>query len=258
MIVSQTIQKVTINAFIGCRMYEKAHLLETKEEFCTLDHFCEALNSVESLADVVYVVSRYLLVHADNLANEANTTGTEAEEASLEAYEINALGRAASVRRKKRILFLNGPNYVRLRTQVRDHFILTCSTPKYCTLCGNDSGPLATWREHRTRRKCSKCCVHCCVTVHAGIQKGCWDVCHSIKVLAKRHTPAPFRNAAQIDIDTSQNVPLAMERDNDEREALELSLGNDTRARAPVIPSRSSDNLTDNPRPLRRSRRSYT
>ena len=176
---------------------------------------------MESLADFVYVVSRAFLVHSVNLANEdASNKETEAEEASLQAHGINALVRKASVTRKKRILFFTRLNYVRLRTQVRDHFILTCYTLKDCTLCENHSRPLGTWRGHRTRRKCSKCGVHFCVTVHTSLRKRCWDVWHSINVLAKRHTPAPLRNSAQVDLDESENVPLVMEENHDEREDL--------------------------------------
>ena len=73
-------------------MSEKAYFLDSKEEFDTLDHYGKALNSLESLADYVYVVYRDLVVHDENLRNEdAIKKETEAEEASRQAHEENAL-----------------------------------------------------------------------------------------------------------------------------------------------------------------------
>lgn len=263
-LVSQTFKTVAINAFIGWRMSEKAQLLEDKVQFGTLDSYRDALNSVESLADFIYVASRELLAYAENLS-KLDGTGTELEnnDPEIGAQEATDLIRMAASRKKKRLHFFNSANGIKLRMQVRDHFILTSAIPKDCILCGNDSGPAAAWRGHRTRKKCSKCCAHLCVDVYAGLRKTCWDVWHSSKLLVKRHTPAPTRTSASGNASNAPHVEVAgtgggacsdaaMNMTFNSRESIATSTGLRTTRQGPT----ADNSPADNPRPLRRSRRS--
>jgi hypothetical protein len=66
-IMSQTLKTLTVNAFISWRMTRNKHLLETKENFQSLDSFRSALKNTQSLSYFALDAAIELLAHADEV-----------------------------------------------------------------------------------------------------------------------------------------------------------------------------------------------
>lgn len=110
------------------------------------------------------------------------------DESVVSRTEMVHLKALAANRKRKRLVFFNSENGVKLRLAVRGHEQRQQVKVKYCVLCGNNTG---AWRGHRSSFKCSHCDVHLCVRTYPGLRKSCWDVFHSCKTLHARVTARP-------------------------------------------------------------------
>lgn len=72
--MSQTLKSLAVNALLAWRMSQREYLLDSKEAFGSLDHYHDALNRVQSLADFVFDVSQELLIYADHLQRQNEST----------------------------------------------------------------------------------------------------------------------------------------------------------------------------------------
>lgn len=189
-VVSQTIKTLAINAFIAWRMDQKKELLETKETFQSLNFYRRSLNEVESLADFTYEVSRELLNYAKSL--ETSEIVETPNDDVVSDQDLQRLCSLAARRKRKRLLFFNGADGVKLRLSA-GHVMKQQKQQQYCALCGvkgcigNDEG----WRGHRTTYMCVYCDVHLCTRIYTGMRKSCSELWHSTTVLKPRSTPRP-------------------------------------------------------------------
>jgi hypothetical protein len=181
-IVSQTLKTLAVNAFHAWRMSQNEDLLQTIDAFCSLDHYRNGLNSVQSLADFVFDVAQELLAYADRLQQQEDPADLDIIEITdIEEARLLALARR---RRGKRLIFFNSPDGIKLRLHVHPHNQRQLpGTPKYCCLCG--SGASGSKR-HRSTFKCTACDAHLCARAHPGQRKSCWSIWHEARRLNSR------------------------------------------------------------------------
>jgi transposase-like protein len=137
---------------------------------------------VQSLADFIYDVSRELLIHAEKLGWDSSTTpATASPSVGVSNAELTRLHGIAKRRVRKRILFFNTEDGLRLRLMATTHQQKQTPLSMYCALCGNNAdteGNSRSFRGHRFSFKCSLCEVHLCVRTYTGLRKSCWDMWH--------------------------------------------------------------------------------
>ncbi|PXF43106.1 hypothetical protein BWQ96_07140 [Gracilariopsis chorda] len=187
-VVTQTLKTLSVNAFISWRMSQKRDLLQSKETFRSLKSYRQALNGIQSLAEFVHDASKELIVYAQSLGTEDN-----AETLEVHQDEIQRLHTLARTRKRRRLVFFNGPDGISLRLNVKNHILKQQKGQQYCALCGirgiteNEEG----WRGHRTTYKCLQCDVYLCTRIYRGLRKSCSEVWHSLRVLKPRSTAKP-------------------------------------------------------------------
>jgi hypothetical protein len=122
-------------------MEVKSSLLETSQTFRGLNEFRSSLNSVQSLADFIYDVSREPLIHAETLRWDSSTTpATASPSVGVSNAELTRLHGIAKRRVRKRILFFNTEDGLRLRLMATTHQQKQMPLSMYCALCGHDAG----------------------------------------------------------------------------------------------------------------------
>ena len=144
------------------------------------------------MTDFALDTSLELLQHADELAQAAeNDVSTDAEQ-SRTPGEREKLIRQARKRKKKRLVFFNTGDGLKLRLKIPNHPHVIGDRDIYCALCGQNSTKV--FRGHRTNHKCGFCNVHLCVKIRSGFRKSSWEMWHTTKRLKQR---APVGN--QVD-----------------------------------------------------------
>ncbi|PXF43989.1 hypothetical protein BWQ96_06222 [Gracilariopsis chorda] len=172
-VVTQTLKTLSVNAFISWRMSQKRDLLQSKETFRSLKSYRQALNGIQSLADFVHDASKELIFYAQSLGTEDN-----AETLEVPQDEIQRLHTLARTRKRRHLVFFNGPDGISLRLNVKNHILKKHKGQQYCALCGirgiteNEEG----WRGHRTTYKCLQCDVYLCTRIYRGLRKSCSEV----------------------------------------------------------------------------------
>jgi hypothetical protein len=146
--------------------------------------------NTQSLLNFALDAAIELLAHADELEKSGILSNN-----SLDAVPVEeALRRARQAKQRKRNLFelFNTEDGLNLRLRVSAHEKTQLRETKYCALCVNNSRPEGNeFRGHRSSFKCSKCDVHMCVRVYAGLFKSYWSLWHTTRDLEARDTPRP-------------------------------------------------------------------
>lgn len=195
----QILKTVTINAFVGYRMYERKDLLNSAASFKSLEMYRNLLNKVQSTADFMFDCSQELLHYAATLEllQRSEEVGDVTDE-DVGDIEVARLMSLAKGRKRKRLFFFNSEDGKRLRLAVQGH------SPRqghvhYCALCGQNTGA-GSWRGHQTTYQCSHCATYLCVRKYQGFRKSCWDLWHSNKLLSLRNLPQPQGGARKENI----------------------------------------------------------
>lgn len=178
--MSQTIKAVTVNVFVGWRMYERRDVLESN--FHSQGIYRKLLNKVQSTVQFILDISQELLSHAATLASSdgRNTDEGEIDSAvpaevysgSISKEEIKHLVLNANNRKNKRLSFFNSTDGCTLRMAVQGHEPLLYKS-LYCSLCGQHQG---TRRGHRSSYKCTLYGVNVCLRVYPGLRKTFWGL----------------------------------------------------------------------------------
>lgn len=162
-------------------------------DFKSLESYRNALNKVQSTADLMIDAALDLLSHA-----QAVNSADNPQEKSMDAVgveEKRALIVLAAGRKRRRISFFNSDKVPKLRLSVTGH-IPSKGSHLYCVLCGrNTESDRKGWRGHRTNIRCNICSVNLCFQVYTGLRKSCWSLWHSTKQLAPRNTPHNIKSS---------------------------------------------------------------
>lgn len=59
--VTKIIKKLSVNAFVGWKMFQREDLLESGEIFRSIENYCNNFNKVQPTADFVFDVARGLM-----------------------------------------------------------------------------------------------------------------------------------------------------------------------------------------------------
>lgn len=131
----------------------------SSEEFKGLEKYRQALNRVESLAEVFYEHSSELLAYANTLEKEEESHAMQKQNTTpqrpLSRKEQKILTLKAKNRNRYRLLLLNSSVGIsmRLNTQLHDH--TGTEEGRYCVLIGNNTKTAFRW--HRNRNMCKQC-----------------------------------------------------------------------------------------------------
>lgn len=147
-IVSQVIKTLSVNAFDGCRIFQRQELLGTDESLVSLDIYRNNLNKVQTMGDFIEDAAGGLLTHAASLLEDKNL---EVAGGSVDKEESKRLTKVEKGQKRKRLMWLNSIDGIKLRFTVTGHSPVQERSLFFCVLYGQNRH---VWSGHRSSFSC--------------------------------------------------------------------------------------------------------